>query len=102
MPMRATIRASHGEVRPLPTISRFYGILIRMYYGDHHPPHFHAVYGEHEVVIGVQDLAILKGELPSRALALATEWARMHQAELLEEWTRARERRPLLPISPLD
>ena len=86
----------------MPTISRFYGILIRMYYGDHQPPHFHAVYGEHEVVIGIQDLAILRGELPPRALALATDWARIHQAELQAEWARARERQPLLPISPLE
>jgi hypothetical protein len=86
----------------LPTISRFYGILIRMYYGDHYPPHFHAVYGEHEAVIGIQDSAILGGDLPPRALALAREWARIHQVELEEEWARAGAKQPLLPISPLE
>jgi hypothetical protein len=86
----------------LPTVSRFYGILIRMYYDDHNPPHFHVIYGEYQAVIGIHDFGILEGDLPPRALGLATEWARMHQAELLEEWGRARERQELFPIEPLE
>jgi hypothetical protein len=50
----------------MPTICRFYGILIQMYYDDHNPPHFHAVYGEYKVVISIQDLAILEGDLPPK------------------------------------
>ena len=62
----------------MPTISSFYGILIRMYYNDHAPPHFHARYGEYEATIEIEGLAVLEGELPSRALMLVAEWAIMH------------------------
>ena len=86
----------------MPTISRFYGILIRMYYHDHHPAHFHAIYGEYQAVIGVHDSAILEGDLPPRALGLVTEWTRIRQAELLEAWALAREAQPLRPIAPLE
>ena len=51
----------------MPEICRFYGIVIRMFFDDHNPPHFHAIYGEHEVVIGIQSLAVLRGRLPARA-----------------------------------
>jgi hypothetical protein len=85
----------------LPTISRFYGILVRMYYDAHNPPHFHVIYGERHAVVGIQDFAILEGDLPLRALGLVSEWTRIHQAELLEEWIRAREGQKLLPIEPL-
>ncbi len=86
----------------MPTICRFYGILIRMYFDDHNPPHFHVIYGEYQAVIGIQDFAILEGDLPPRALGLVTEWARIHQAELMEEWSLARQARPLRPIAPLE
>lgn len=73
----------------MPELSRFYGIIIRMYFSDHPPPHFHAKYGEHEAVIGIADLSILAGSLPGRALGLVAEWASLHQQELLESWKRA-------------
>jgi hypothetical protein len=57
----------------VPEISRFYGIVIRMYYADHSPPHFHAQYGEYEALIHISTLAIIAGKLPSRALGLVTE-----------------------------
>jgi hypothetical protein len=54
----------------MPTISSFYGILIQMFWNDHAPPHFHALYAEDEVVIDIRTLEILHGQFPRRALAL--------------------------------
>ena len=48
----------------MPLIAEFYGILIRMFYNDHAPPHFHAVYGEHELVVGISPIRILDGQAP--------------------------------------
>jgi hypothetical protein len=69
----------------MPTISSFYGILIRMYYSDHAPPHFHARYGEFRGD-EIESLTVREGELPVRALHLVTEWAAAHRAELMEDW----------------
>jgi hypothetical protein len=70
----------------MPTISRFYGILIQMYFGDHPPPHFHALYAEFEAVIDIRTFEIIRGELPLRAMALVLEWAQLHRDELLRDW----------------
>ena len=70
----------------MPTICIFYGIVIQMFWNDHAPPHFHALYGEFEVLIDIRTLEIMNGELPRRALALVLEWAQAHRAELLEDW----------------
>jgi len=86
----------------MPQISRFFGIVVTMFYNDHPPPHFHARYGEHQVLIGIEDLAILHGSLPPRALGLVTEWAALHKAELLENWDLARAQAPLKNIEPLE
>ncbi len=86
----------------MPTISRFFGILIRMYFNDHEPPHFHAVYGEFEVQLEIETLAVLRGELPRRALALVLEWASLHREELRADWNRARAGEALEPIEPLE
>jgi len=59
----------------MPEISRFYGIVIKMYFDDHNPPHFHAEYGEHEALIEINTLALIAGNLPARAMGLVTEWA---------------------------
>lgn len=85
----------------MPEISRFYGIVIRMYFADHDPPHFHAQYGEHEVLIDIRTNAILAGQLPKRALGLVSEWATLHQNELMADWERARVHETLVPIDPL-
>jgi hypothetical protein len=58
----------------MPEVSRFYGIVVRIFYDDHNPPHFHAEYGEHEVLVNINTLAFLGGSLPARALGLVTEW----------------------------
>ena len=70
----------------MPTISRFYGILIQMYFGDHPPPHFHALYAEFEAVIDIRTFEVLRGELPLRAVALVLEWAQQHRNALMRDW----------------
>ena len=85
----------------MPEICRFFGIIIRMHFEDHHPPHFHAVYGEFEVEVAIGRLEVLEGRLPSRALGLTIEWAAQHQDELLVDWDLASTRQPLYAIAPL-
>jgi len=86
----------------MPRISQFYGISIYMYYGDHAPPHLHAIYGEHEAIVEIQTVSFIAGDLPRRAGKMVNEWVTTHQAELLENWDRAMTQQPLLPIDPLD
>jgi hypothetical protein len=86
----------------MPTICRFYGILIQMYFDDHSPPHFHVVYNEFKAVIGINDFSILEGDLPPKALGLVMEWARIHKIELLKDWELAKKKQSLLPIVPLE
>ena len=85
----------------MPTISAFYGILIRMFFNDHPPPHFHARYGEFEATIEIPTLNLLEGELPPRALKLVQEWAMMHREELLADWRLCRQNAPPARIEPL-
>lgn len=86
----------------MPEISRFFGIVIRMFFNDHQPAHFHAVYGENEALIEIETLAIFRGELPRRALSLVLEWAVMHRNELRQNWNRARLGQEISPIAPLE
>ena len=85
----------------MPEISRFYGIVIKMFYEDHSPPHFHAVYGDLEVLVAINTFAVLAGDFTPRALGLVIEWATLHQDELLADWERAQGQEPLLKIDPL-
>lgn len=85
----------------MPRISEFYGIIIEMYFSDHNPPHFHAKYGEHRAEIDIHTLGVLRGRLPTKATALVSEWATLHQDELLERWELARQHEPLEKIEPL-
>ena len=85
----------------MPEISRFYGIVIRMYYNDHNPPHFHAHYSGREAVIDIRTLAVISGSLPARALGLVAEWASLHSEELSDLWEQARNAEPLNRIDPL-
>jgi hypothetical protein len=86
----------------VPEISRFFGIVVQMYYNDHNPPHFHVRYGREKALIVIDTLAVLQGWLPPRALGLVTEWASKHREELIEDWTLARAEAQLKPIAPLD
>jgi hypothetical protein len=86
----------------VPEISRFFGIIIAMFYEDHQPPHFHARYGEHQVTIKISDLSILEGFLPPRALGLVMEWALIHKNDLVKNWDLAQVYQPLMKIGPLE
>jgi len=86
----------------MPEISRFFGILIAMYYRDHPPPHFHAKYGGDEAIIAIETGEVLAGRLPPRALGLVEEWRELHKEELLLDWRLAEERQPLTRIAPLE
>lgn len=84
----------------MPTISRFYGIVIFMNYNDHSPPHFHARYQDQEVSVEI-DTGIVRGTIGRRALRMIFEWSEIHQEELRRNWELARERKPLVQIPPL-
>ncbi len=86
----------------MPTISNFYGIQIQMYYSDHNPPHFHAIYGEHELLVGISPITILEGSAPGRVKSMVLEWAAIHQSELLEDWTLCVKKQKPQDIAPLD
>jgi hypothetical protein len=98
--LAASVRATTDDAR-VPRLSTFYGIVIAMYYRDHAPPHFHAVYGEHEATIVIATLAVLSGNLPARALRLVQEWGELHRPELQANWESARAHAPLASIEPL-
>jgi Domain of unknown function (DUF4160) len=85
----------------MPRVSQFYGIAIYIYYRDHAPPHFHAIYGEHEATFQIATGTILAGSLPRRARALVEEWLIAHHTELQQDWDLAIASQPLLPIPPL-
>ena len=85
----------------MPEISRFLGIVIRMYHNEHPPAHFHAQYAEHAAEITVETLEVINGSLPNRVLALVVEWAVLHRNELRLDWERARAKQELFHIEPL-
>ena len=85
----------------MPAISRFLGIVIRMYYEEHGPAHFHAVYGEYEVLVDVVS-GIVRGNFPTRALRHVLDWTEIHKAELLANWELARQGNTLESIAPLE
>lgn len=85
----------------MPEISRFFGIIILMYYDEHNPPHFHARYGSDKAAIEIASLRLLEGRIPSRALGLVVEWASQHQEELMMNWEALRNDRPPKKIQPL-
>ena len=85
----------------MPEISRFFGIIIAMFYDDHNPPHFHARYGKETMAIEISSLRVLEGFIPPRALGLVMEWASQHQKELLNDWNLAKENQPPKKIAPL-
>lgn len=85
----------------MPEVSRFYGIIVAMFFGDHNPPHFHARYGAEKVAIEIESLRILEGYLSPRALGLVIEWAAQHKNELLQNWELARNNQTPKKIEPL-
>ncbi len=85
----------------MPEISRFYGIVIKMFYNDHEPPHFHAEYGGSVMLVAIETLGVIAEKLPPRATGMVMEWAAAHQEELREVWSHARAMAPLGNIDPL-
>jgi hypothetical protein len=73
----------------MPTLSMFFGIIIRMYYApkEHNPPHIHVYYNEKVAVVNILDYEITQGELPTKQLRLVLAWMEIHQEELLANWT---------------
>lgn len=85
----------------MPEISRFYGIIIKMYFGDHNPPHFHVEYEGYEALISIYTLGVIAGQLPPRAMGMVSEWAVIHRDELLADWLKSSKLEPLEKIAPL-
>jgi hypothetical protein len=85
----------------MPEISRFLGIVIAIFYRDHEPPHFHAIYADHEITVEIKT-GTVNGRFPPRALRHVLEWREIHGEELLEDWELARQRQPLKKIEPLE
>jgi hypothetical protein len=105
-PRRGTFQVGEDSVWSrkgprVPEISRFYGIRITMYRGDHGPAHFHVKYGDHRAKVNLGDGRVT-GQLPPRALRFVREWHRLHVDELVANWDLASRCQPLLPIQPLE
>jgi len=86
----------------MPEVSRFFGIVIRMYFDEHLPPHFHAIYAGREVQIGIDPIQVLEGKLSRRAVSMVIEWAALHQRELMTNWERLRRDQSVVEIEPLE
>lgn len=84
----------------MPEISRFYGIVVQMFFNEHNPPHFHVTYGDFKAVIDLQD-EVVNGFMPKRALKLIFEWMDIHKQELLENWEMCRVGKMPEKIEPL-
>lgn len=91
-----------GGENDMPTISQFFGIVIQMFWYEHAPPHFHALYAEYEALIDIRTLEIIKGSLPKRAQALVLEWAAQHRTELMEDWNLCQLKQLPKNIAPLE
>jgi hypothetical protein len=91
-----------NRVEHMPVISKFYGIVIRMLFIPPFAARFHAIYGDSELIVGINPLKILQGDAPRRVRAMVLEWAQQHQAELQEAWRRLGSAQGAQPIQPLD
>lgn len=85
----------------MPTICYFRGIKIYINWNDHRPPHFHAVYGDNEVIISINDIEVIDGSFPPRQLKILLGWAVLRQSELQENWLLAEQKQELFNIEPL-
>ncbi len=85
----------------MPEISRYFGIIIRMYFDDHPPPHFHAIYGQDQIQVSINPITVLRGSLPRRAESMVFEWAALHQQELMDNWNRLDSNQSPRKIKPL-
>lgn len=85
----------------MPTISMFRGIKILMYWADHMPPHFHAIYGGEEILVSIAQLEVLEGHFPSKQLKMVLGWAAIRQDQLMDNWELASKKQELFAIEPL-
>jgi hypothetical protein len=88
----------------MPELSRFFGIVIRMFAeagGQHHVAHFHAYWQDHVTVVGIDPVDVIAGSLPTRQRRLVEAWAELHQQELLDDWNRLQHGHAPKPIDPL-
>jgi hypothetical protein len=85
----------------MPEVSRFFGIVIAMYYKEHLPPHFHAKYAGQRASFSIGELKMIEGELPRRAISMVLEWAFQHRDELVQNWERAQRKEEIHKIDPL-
>ena len=83
----------------MPIISKFYGMVVKMYYlaSEHNPPHIHVIYGEYIGVINLLTLEMMQGDLPNKALSIIKDWTSIHRDELIEMWN-TQELKSLSPI----
>lgn len=86
----------------MPEISRFYGIIIKMYFSDHNPPHFHVEYNSYKAEVEIDTLNIKSGEIPKRVYLLVLEWAINHKVELKRNWELTKSNQQPIKIDPLD
>jgi Domain of unknown function (DUF4160) len=99
--VRWDVRICGEDATRMPTISRFYGISIAMYFDDHGYPHFHARHADGEAKIRIDELDVIDSTLGRRELRFVLAWAELHQDELAENWRRARAGATLMEIEPL-
>lgn len=85
----------------MPEITRFFGIIIAMFFDEHNPPHFHARYGEYKASIEIDSLRVSEGSLPPRVLGLVVEWAAQHKEELFANWENVLQNKQPQKIEPL-
>ncbi|MEY8717387.1 DUF4160 domain-containing protein [Francisella philomiragia] len=85
----------------MPTISRFFGIIISMYWDEHNPPHFHVRFGEYKCSVSITDIVVIVGELPKKQERLVLAWAEIHQKELLQNWELCQKDKQPMQIEPL-
>ncbi len=86
----------------MPTICKFLGMIITMYWDEHPPPHFHVKHGNYRAIIDILTGSIIKGKLPKSALKPLEEWRILHNQELLDNWNRREQGKPVLKIKPLE
>jgi len=94
-----------GTSLSMPELSRFFGVIIRMYVeagAPHHLPHLHAYYQDDVAVVGLEPVELIAGSLPRRQRRLVEAWAELHQEELLADWLRLQAGQPPFPIPPLE
>jgi hypothetical protein len=72
-----------------------------MFWRDHNPPHFHAFYGDEQVVIDIRTLGVMEGSIPRRAHFMVLEWGRLHREELLQDWELCQLKQQPRTIDPL-